>query len=204
MSDQFLPPKDSPLTPFGYMQESFSAWTDFNRRAGELFLQHAGKRPASSEEEETITAELLRTVSDLNLRHWQNTARLLDSMPGWMQMPQVMTGAAMTDWFDGLRRSGPQPTVQVTPPVQDIFQAPTTLPAPEGKADDLTKIKGIGEKLSARLNDLGIYHFKQIADWTDPQTAWVEDYLSSKGRVTRENWVAQARGFAANGKATLH
>ncbi len=39
-----------------------------------------------------------------------------------------------------------------------------TLSAPrKGVADDLTKVKGIGAKLAANLNDIGVYHFDQIA-----------------------------------------
>lgn len=204
MSDKSLPPNDSPLTPFGYMQESIATWTNFNRRAGELFLQHAGKSAATSEDEETVTAELLRTFSDFNLRHWQNTARLLDSMPGWMRMPQSMAGAALTDWFDTMRRSSMEAKAPKTAAPEAPFKAPVTLPAPDGTADDLTRIKGIGPKLSAKLNEIGIYHFKQIADWSEPEAAWVEDYLSFNGRVMRENWITQARGLTANGKTTLH
>ncbi|MDJ0920073.1 MAG: hypothetical protein QNI84_03030 [Henriciella sp.] len=205
MSQQSLPPSERPLTPFGYMQESFSIWVDFNRRAGELFIQHTtATRAVTSDEEDTVTAELLRTFSDFNLRHWQNTARLLDSMPGWMRMPQVMTGAAMTDWFDELRRAQTEFVVAPAATDENEFTAPASLTAPDGDADDLTRIKGIGPKLSAKLNDIGIFHFKQIADWSQTDAAWVEDYLSFKGRVMRENWIAQARGFTANGKATLH
>ena len=78
------------------------------------------------------------------------------------------------------------------------------LPSPEGPADDLTRITGIGPKLSARLNDLGIYHFKQIAAWTKTEAQWVDEYLAFKGRVGREKWIKQARALTANGSALIH
>lgn len=66
--------------------------------------------------------------------------------------------------------------------------------ARNGMPDDLKLIKGVGPKLEALCNKLGFYHFDQIASWTAKEVAWVDDNLEGfKGRVTRENWVQQAR-----------
>jgi NADH-quinone oxidoreductase subunit E len=63
-----------------------------------------------------------------------------------------------------------------------------------GKRDDLKVIVGIGPKLEILCNELGYYHFDQIASWTPAEIAWVDANLKGfKGRVTRDNWVAQAR-----------
>jgi predicted flap endonuclease-1-like 5' DNA nuclease len=62
----------------------------------------------------------------------------------------------------------------------------------DGKPDDLTQIGGIGPKIQDVLNSLGIFHFDQIADWTSENIAWVDEYLSFAGRITREGWVEQA------------
>jgi predicted flap endonuclease-1-like 5' DNA nuclease len=69
---------------------------------------------------------------------------------------------------------------------------PLLLAAPEGTPDDLTQIKGIGAKLAALLNNLGIFHFTQIAGWTDEQAAWIDGKIDFKGRVAREQWREQA------------
>ena len=67
-----------------------------------------------------------------------------------------------------------------------------------GKADDLKLIKGVGPKLEALCNKLGFYHFDQIANWTAAEIAWVDENLEGfKGRVTRDEWVVQARDLAA-------
>ncbi|ETW11782.1 NADH dehydrogenase subunit E [Roseivivax marinus] len=78
---------------------------------------------------------------------------------------------------------------------------PTTMSGPrEGGADDLKKIKGIGPKLEDLCHSLGIYHFDQIASWTDAEVEWVDDNLEGfKGRVTRDEWVAQARDLSGGG-----
>jgi NADH-quinone oxidoreductase subunit E len=69
-----------------------------------------------------------------------------------------------------------------------------------GAADDLKRIKGVGPKLEQLCHSLGFYHFDQIAAWTADEIAWVDDNLEGfKGRVTRDDWVAQARVLAAGG-----
>jgi predicted flap endonuclease-1-like 5' DNA nuclease len=75
---------------------------------------------------------------------------------------------------------------------------PATLTAPrDGGADDLKRIKGIGPKLEKLCNDMGFYHFDQIAAWTADEVAWVNANLQGfKGRVSRDEWVAQAKLLA--------
>ena len=68
---------------------------------------------------------------------------------------------------------------------------------PEGEADDLTQIKGVGEELVTRLDKIGVITFEQIANWTDDDIATVDEVLSFKGRIERENWVDQARDLMA-------
>lgn len=70
---------------------------------------------------------------------------------------------------------------------------PAPLSAPrDGQADDLKQIKGIGPKIEASLNALGIFHVDQIAAWTGANIDWVEGHLAFKGRIRRERWVEQA------------
>ena len=69
-----------------------------------------------------------------------------------------------------------------------------------GAADDLKRIKGVGPKLEQLCHSLGFYHFDQIAAWTADEISWVDENLEGfKGRVTRDDWVAQARILAAGG-----
>jgi len=67
-----------------------------------------------------------------------------------------------------------------------------------GKADDLKMIKGVGPKLEGVLNGIGVYHFDQIAGWSADHVAWADQNLVGfKGRVSRDNWVDQAKKLAA-------
>ncbi len=77
---------------------------------------------------------------------------------------------------------------------------PELLEAPRGEADDLKKLKGLGPKLEETLNELGIFHFWQIAAWTPAQAAWVDTRLNVKGRIERDEWIAQAKTLAAGGE----
>jgi NADH-quinone oxidoreductase subunit E len=63
-------------------------------------------------------------------------------------------------------------------------------------ADDLKKISGVGPKLEQTLNELGFYHFDQIAKWTDAEIQWVDNRLKFKGRITRDDWIGQAAELA--------
>ena len=74
--------------------------------------------------------------------------------------------------------------------------APATTPEtiPAGDGDDLTRLKGVGPKLVAQLNTLGITSFAQIAAWSEADVDRIDDQLGRfKGRIRRDNWIEQAR-----------
>ena len=74
---------------------------------------------------------------------------------------------------------------------------PKSLPAPrDGLADDLRQIKGIGPKIEATLHEMGVFHYDQIAAWSQSNAEWVDLQLGFKGRVAREQWIAQAKAMA--------
>ncbi|WP_170607994.1 NADH-quinone oxidoreductase subunit NuoE [Ruegeria arenilitoris] len=64
--------------------------------------------------------------------------------------------------------------------------------ARNGKPDNLKLLKGVGPKLEQTLNDLGFFHFDQIAKWTPENVAWVDSRLKFKGRIERDGWIQQA------------
>ncbi len=72
-------------------------------------------------------------------------------------------------------------------------EKPEGLNAPLGAADDLKQIRGVGPKLEQTLNDLGIFHYRQIAGLSDKNIAWIDSYLRFKGRIEREDWIGQAK-----------
>ena len=65
-----------------------------------------------------------------------------------------------------------------------------------GGADDLTTISGVGPVIVKKLAAEGITTFAQVAAWTEADVAAIEEKLSFKGRVGREDWIAQAKELA--------
>ena len=61
--------------------------------------------------------------------------------------------------------------------------------------DDLKRISGIAVVLEARLNDYGIYTFKQIMEWTPAAIEEFSLLLTFKDRIERDDWISQARFF---------
>ncbi len=81
------------------------------------------------------------------------------------------------------------------------FAAAETLPPAQSTSsldrDNLRLIKGLGPRAEALLHSFGIYTFGQIAQWDDQAISWMENKLGSRGRIERENWVAQAKELDA-------
>ncbi|MEM9975834.1 MAG: NADH-quinone oxidoreductase subunit NuoE [Pseudomonadota bacterium] len=96
----------------------------------------------------------------------------------------------------------PIPAVAEAPAPQSPGTRPAALEAArDGEADDLKLIKGVGPKLEALLNELGFFHFDQIAAWSAEEVAWVDQNLEGfKGRVSRDVWVEQAKILATGGE----
>ena len=63
-------------------------------------------------------------------------------------------------------------------------------------ADDLTRISGVGPVIVKKLNGEGVTTFAQIAAWSDADVDAIEEKLSFKGRVGREEWIKQAKELA--------
>jgi predicted flap endonuclease-1-like 5' DNA nuclease len=71
---------------------------------------------------------------------------------------------------------------------------------PMNQTDDLKLIKGIGPKNEKICNDLGVYQFSQIADWTPDEAVWVGHHIAFPGRIEREYWIPQAQLLATGGE----
>jgi predicted flap endonuclease-1-like 5' DNA nuclease len=89
-------------------------------------------------------------------------------------------------------------------PAAPLMSAPAAQAKPAGlsaarggRPDDLKEIVGVGPVLEKLLHKLGFFHFDQVGAWTASEIAWVDENLEGfKGRVTRDNWVPQARDLA--------
>ena len=73
------------------------------------------------------------------------------------------------------------------------------LDAPEGTPDDLKKILGIGSVLEEKLNGMGIYHYHQIAAFTESDVQNINAHLNFPGRIERDEWIPQAQELTGGG-----
>ncbi|MGH6995144.1 MAG: hypothetical protein ACREES_05575, partial [Stellaceae bacterium] len=69
------------------------------------------------------------------------------------------------------------------------------LPGPRGAADDLKKLPGVSPAIEKQLNDLGLFHFSQIAELNAKGAHSVGEEVGLPGRV--EGWIAKAKELTA-------
>ena len=74
------------------------------------------------------------------------------------------------------------------------------LDAPNGTPDDLKKILGIGSVLEEKLNDAGVYHYSQIAEFSETDIENVNTHLNFPGRIERDEWIPQAQDLMKGGE----
>jgi len=98
-------------------------------------------------------------------------------------------------------KKAPAKAAEPAPAAEGPGTKPETLSAARaGGPDNLKQIKGVGPKLEALLHSMGFYHFDQVGNWGAEEVAWVDQNLQGfKGRVSRDNWVEQAKILADGG-----
>ena len=139
---------------------------------------------------------------------------LIDSAPA-ASKPKVVppatpvslagAGEAVSGASEDAQAATPEPAPAPAPaPAETPVPTPTPAPASTSTAatDDLTRIKGLGPKLSATLADLGVTSFSQIANWDDAEIDRIDAQLGRfQGRIRRDDWVGQANLLAAGDDA---
>jgi small subunit ribosomal protein S2 len=69
------------------------------------------------------------------------------------------------------------------------------LSGPRGVADDLKKLTGVSPVIEKQLNDLGIFHYQQIAELSPTAAHKVGEEVGLPGRV--ESWITRAKQLTA-------
>ena len=87
-------------------------------------------------------------------------------------------------------------------PVASDFAGIAFPPHATDHADQLTRLKGVGPKLAAMLNDQGITRYEQLASMDESQLAALDSLLGTfKGRLARDRVPEQARYLASGDTA---
>ncbi len=95
-----------------------------------------------------------------------------------------------------------------TTPAAVAASAPTPTPAvPAGTTrtvgvsrDNLQRIAGINAEVERLLNVQGVTSYGQIANWSPNDVSRFDRLLGFEGRISRENWIEQARVLAGGGQ----
>ncbi len=114
-----------------------------------------------------------------------------------MAMNDASAFASLVETAKGVLNNGTACTAKKCETSTEEAGKPVALSKDDVVADDLKKISGVGPQLEGKLHSLGVYTFKQISQWTEENVKWVDEYLSFKGRITREDWIAQAKVLAS-------
>ena len=88
-----------------------------------------------------------------------------------------------------------KPILEDLPKAEDKGLGFEPLPGPRGVADDLKKLAGVSPTIEKRLNDLGVFHFWQIAELGGDDAHKIGEEIGLPGRI--EGWIAQAKEFTA-------
>ncbi|MDT0884322.1 hypothetical protein RNR91_12920, partial [Staphylococcus pseudintermedius] len=82
------------------------------------------------------------------------------------------------------------PPTPASPAVPD----PATAPVGQAEESDLTRLKGLGPKVAARLSELGVTRIAHLAALNDSQASDLDAQLGNfRGRMGRDRWIEQAR-----------
>ena len=69
------------------------------------------------------------------------------------------------------------------------------LPGPRGVADDLKKLPHVSPTVEKKLNDLGVFHYSQLAELSGADAEKIGEEVGLPTRV--ESWIAKAKEFVA-------
>jgi small subunit ribosomal protein S2 len=106
--------------------------------------------------------------------------------------------------IDGIGRAQGELGVDVgaaeKPAIEEVpAEVPATgfqpLAGPRGVADDLKKLPGVSGAIEKKLNDLGVFHYSQIAEIGPADAEKIGEEVGLPGRV--ESWIAKAKEFIA-------
>ncbi len=107
--------------------------------------------------------------------------------------------------IDGISRAQGEAGVDLgasAHPVEETLPAATEweklepLPGPRGAPDDLKKLGHVSPDVEKQLNDLGIFHYSQIAELTSADAHRVGEEVRLPARVA--GWIEQAKKFQAD------
>jgi small subunit ribosomal protein S2 len=89
-----------------------------------------------------------------------------------------------------------KPVVEELPQEKAEWEAFEPLPGPRGAPDDLKKLHGVSPQIEKQLNDLGFFHYTQVAGLNAKDAHHLGETVGLPGRI--ETWVSEAKALSAD------
>ncbi len=124
---------------------------------------------------------------------------------GWIEQAKMLADGKQTGHLKRLAEGVSESPWAVTAAATQLA-APVAVPAAppaarEQDPDNLGNIRGLDEDAARLLSENGVTTYRQITGWTAADVARFDALLSERGRVSRQNWIEQAK-VLADGKDT--
>jgi len=105
--------------------------------------------------------------------------------------------------IDGIERSSAEAGIDIgaleTPLAEEDIPEEAVgfegIESPRGEPDDLKLIDAISPRIEQALNDVGLFHFWQIADLDETNVASLDAHLKLAENETSANWIAPAKAL---------
>jgi predicted flap endonuclease-1-like 5' DNA nuclease len=131
---------------------------------------------------------------------WRWRAHYLEARVRHLEQRPAQNQAALVTGRQALTDEPAEPPPRPVIPSRRA-KPPVLASARNGAPDDLTLIDSVSLLQQTTLYALGIFHFDQIAAWSEENVAWVDQYLRLQGRIGDEEWLEQAADLAREGPA---
>ena len=144
-----------------------------------------------------VGPEIEKLLNTHGIYHFEKMAHWEAKDIAWFDalLPEFHGRAEREKWVEQAKKlaGGWRPERAIGDKPTNLLTAPR-----EGHADDLKLIWGVGPKFEQVLNNAGIYHFSQIASWTDRELQWVDSQMGDfAGRALRDKWIEQCQKLAS-------
>ena len=88
-----------------------------------------------------------------------------------------------------------KPILEELPAEKTEWEKFEPLPGPVGAPDDLKKLHGVSPAIEKQLNDLGFFHYSQVAVLVAKDAHHLGETVGLPGRI--ETWIAEAKALSA-------
>ena len=157
------------------------------------YLLDALNGKADRDEDNYVTMSELSAYLLSAASTWSHTPRwgiLPEHEQGefWFQVPSSIVTTRVVELK--LPDQAPDEQKKSAPPGDP--RRPEGLSHPQGPMDDLEVIEGLGPAMRAKLQEMGIFHYWQIAEWTPENLAWFDQHPHFS-RYVSPLWVEEAQ-----------